>query len=142
MTASSIFLPFGWSQSNGTWTRAHCRPLPGGSHAVQLIAAVALRGPGLAAAPVGALSDEAQDDHRHRAETKWTKRTRSSQAHDGPSVYRLDGIVEDQRLACSGIRQPFCDQDPSDPLFAEGSGTSAPMPFIASALSAGISSGR
>ena len=59
MTDSSICLPFGLSQSNGTGTLAHSKPLPGGSQAVQLIAVVPLRGPGLAAAAFGALSDTA-----------------------------------------------------------------------------------
>jgi hypothetical protein len=89
MTESSIFLPFGRSQSNGTWTRAHCRPLPGGSHAVQLIAALPIRGPGLAAAEFGALRDTAttaSTTNRHHAETNRTKFTRSTKAHDGPPL--------------------------------------------------------
>src|SRR4051794_7913948 len=50
MTARSISLPSGRSQSNGTDTVAQSRPSPGGSHGDQAIAVVAPPANGAAAA--------------------------------------------------------------------------------------------
>src|SRR3954469_1964257 len=77
MTASSICLPFGLSQANGTGTLAHSKPLSGGSHAVQLIAALPIRGAGLAAATFGALRDTAT---RHRTTTAIVPKRRGPNA--------------------------------------------------------------
>jgi hypothetical protein len=86
MTASSIFVPFGFAQSNGTGTMAHWNCLPSPSQLVHQIPAFARPGRAVVAAADGVLSDTAMrhGNSRNRADPKKMTAARDTPGHHAP----------------------------------------------------------